>query len=238
MADLTVVKAREMVRLRILEKNKAFWENDQVDRAIDEGCYKLQNIAIGGAHLSRRMRRHTHPYLRKYIAKATGTLTPGNYEADLPSDIIYEIQFNILSSPPLEAKWKEPNEDRFIRVYPGEFGPGPDESFFTVLPFDDGVAKIRVYIGDDGWLANRTLPYQFFYLRRYSPCWNQSPPVDTLDLDEEFAEGPIAYASGKLLSDQRTNPQPLYDELVEFAKRIGLPPIDPQAPAILPKKVP
>lgn len=208
--DLTT--ARLEVRARLQELAEDFWQDDEVDRAINEG-------------VNRFCQEEKWPWL--YTVYTGGTLAAGDTDMDLIEGVAFERHFNLLAT--FDG---DPRPRALRRV-------GPAEGYRLRTTFYNALSEPMAYYiasqasqNDDGEYTptitfvpavTRDMDVEYQYIR---------DPVevvagnDTLDIPNEYVMGVIAYATGHLflkelspVADKAQEQFDLYRKIVDDAKK-------------------
>lgn len=222
----TWIDVEQRIRHRILEEGGAdFWDQDELMRGYDEGCQMQHEIAIETAFATNRARAAQHPYLRRFYTMTEDTLDAAVFDRNVDADVYRMIDILILASPPFRAIWKDPGEDRYLRLYPN-LQPDYGEAFWTVTGRATALPRYRIYVRGDGPLNNvASTPFEKHYYRNLVRMLSASPPLSSVDVIDPYNEGPVTYSAAKALAKQRTDPQPLFAEaLIQMKAAVPMPP--------------
>jgi hypothetical protein len=226
----TWLEIEARVRHRVLEEGgEDFWSLEELQVAYDEGVQHQHEMAIEAAFMSGKARAAQHPYLKRFYTVTLGTLDVAEYDETVDADVYRFIDVMILDSPPYRAVWKDPGEDTYIRRYPN-LQPDYGEAFWTVLGRASETPRLRIYCRGNGPQNNVSNNFERHYYRTISRTYLASPPTLYVDLPDPYNEGPVTYASAKVLAKQRTDPAPLFAEAFGIFKTVVM--VPPPAPGV------
>lgn len=206
----------------------------EIDEAWDEAAQEQHLIVLDDAAQSGRLEDHANDYLQRYISRIDFNLVrhQAEYDSAVPSDVGAIIKVEVMG---LRGIQKRPSDDRLIRNWPGQYGPGRNEMFWIVMangisspPQPSDVSRsLRVYVNGDTVNLVPALPLNtqtaslVYYRLVYATAYN-SPPLPYTDSYDPWCDGVVHGATARLQEKAQMQSKSVYhySKAREFAHNI------------------
>lgn len=199
---------------------------NEIDQAYDEACVEQHAIVMKNAEETGRLEDFDHPYLANFLMMEQYSLVRGTYEyGPVPSDLLRAVSLYVGG---IRGTRRTPADDRLIRVWPDQYGPGQNEVFWIVTgrtidgsPPDTVSRMLRVYVYGytlvDGQPAVPVVSANtadFTYYRLTDPIAANSPPISACDVPDPYNDGPCHGAVARLQEKAQIIPRAQYHRTI------------------------
>ena len=211
---------------------------DEIDQDYDEAAQEQHLIVLTNAEQTGRLEDHDSKYLQRWVFRIDrGTVEYGPVPTNMGRIVKLEVDG-------LRGIRKAPFEDRLIKTWPSQYGPGQNEVFWILLSQGlqsppqvyDSARRLRVYVYGDT-LQDRTVAAplvqmtgELAFYRLVDTLAYNSPPLTYCDVEDPWNDGIIHGVVARLQEKAQQSERATYHfaKAKEFANLI-MPPATQQA---------